>query len=77
MADIERGVEAVGGGLFTVTEATEFSRVSRSLLYSLMDSGELAYTKVGRRRLIPRRGLLEMLSRGLVDRQSGPVDSGF
>ena len=56
----------VEDGLLTVTEAQEFSRLSRSDLYIRMRRGELAYCKLGSRRLIPRRALVEMAARGLV-----------
>jgi len=35
-------------------------------LYLLMERGELAYTVIGRRRLIPHRALIELAARGLV-----------
>lgn len=62
--------EIVGEGLRTVEEAREYTRLSRSALYSLMERGELAYTKIGRRRLIPHRALVELAQRGLVVRSS-------
>jgi excisionase family DNA binding protein len=52
-------------GLRTIEEAQEFTRLSRSGLYELMENGALAYTKIGRRRLIPHRALVELASRGL------------
>jgi excisionase family DNA binding protein len=58
----------VEGGLRTVEEAREYTRLSRSALYALMERGELAYTKIGRRRLIPHRALVELARRGLVVR---------
>jgi excisionase family DNA binding protein len=61
------------GGLMTVAEAATFSRLSRSDLYARMERGELAYCKLGRRRLIPRKALVEMVERGLVVRQAQPV----
>jgi excisionase family DNA binding protein len=45
-------------GLVPVSEAAEFLGVSRSLLYALMDRGELPFVKIGRCRRIPRRALL-------------------
>ena len=44
-------------------EAVRFSRIGRSPLYTLMGAGELAYTKVGVRRLIPRKALVELFAR--------------
>jgi excisionase family DNA binding protein len=66
--DSERAA-VVEGGLLTVAEAQEFSRLSRSDLYARMERGELSYVKLGRRRLIPRRALLEMVKKGLVVRR--------
>jgi Helix-turn-helix domain len=56
----------VEDGLLTVGEAQEFSRLSRSDLYARMGRGELAYCKLGKRRLIPRRALVELAARSLV-----------
>jgi hypothetical protein len=60
------GEDLVEDGLLTVSEAQEFSRLSRSDLYVRMKRGELAYCKLGNRRLIPRRALVRMAARGLV-----------
>jgi excisionase family DNA binding protein len=60
----------VEDGLLTVPEAQEFSRLSRSDLYARMERGELAYCKLGRRRLIPRKAMVELARRNLVLRQS-------
>jgi hypothetical protein len=56
-------------GLMTVPEAQEFSRLSRSDLYNRMERGELTYCKLGKRRLIPRRALVQMARQGLVVRR--------
>jgi excisionase family DNA binding protein len=63
-------VDLVQDGTVPIPEALRFSGLGRSTLYGLMETGELAYSKVGKRRLIPRRALVEMLSRGLVVRES-------
>ncbi len=55
----------VADGLMTVKEAAEFLRLSRSSVYALMDHGELAFVKLGRRRRIPRRALVELAASGL------------
>jgi hypothetical protein len=65
-------VGLVSDGLMTIPEAEEFSRLSRSDLYARMDRGELAYCKLGKRRMIPRRAMVEMVEmarQGLVVRQ--------
>jgi excisionase family DNA binding protein len=53
-------------GLRTVDEAKEFLRLSRATLYSLMARGDLPFTTIGRRRLIPHRALIELAARKLV-----------
>jgi excisionase family DNA binding protein len=63
-----RRSELVDGGLLSVPEASEFTRLSRSDLYSRMERGELPYCKLGRRRLIPRKALIAMAEKGLVVR---------
>jgi hypothetical protein len=66
----------VEDGLMTIPEAEEFSRLSRSDLYARMDRGELAYCKLGKRRMIPRRAMIEMARQGLVVRQPAVVEAG-
>jgi excisionase family DNA binding protein len=53
-------------GLRTLQEAQAFTRLSRSTIYSLMEKGELPFVKIGRRRLLPYRGLIELVARGLT-----------
>jgi excisionase family DNA binding protein len=60
----------VSEGLKTIREACEFTRLSRSDLYSRMERGEIPYVKLGRRRLIPHRALVELAATGLVVRSA-------
>lgn len=60
-----RGEDIVKDGLVTIPEAQSFTRLSRSKLYLEMDAGRLAYVTLGRRRLIPKRALIEMAAHGL------------
>jgi excisionase family DNA binding protein len=62
----ERRVEAVAEGLLSVREAADFSRLSRAELYVMMGRGELLFVKHGRRRLIPKRALVELLAAKVV-----------
>jgi excisionase family DNA binding protein len=55
----------VADGLMTVPEAAKFLRISRSKLYETMDKGELAYVKLGKPRRIPRRAVIDLVSRQL------------
>jgi len=57
--------ELVSGGLMRVPDAGEFSGLSRSMLYELMDTGELVYVKLGRARRIPRKALVALAARNL------------
>ena len=67
MANADAGL--VEDGLMTISEASAFTRLSRSELYARMDRGDLAYCKLGKRRLIPRIALVEMARQGLIVRQ--------
>lgn len=57
-------------GMRTVSEAVDFTHLSRSMLYELMETGRLAYAKIGRRRLIPHRALVELMGESLVVRSA-------
>ncbi len=46
-----------------MAEAVSFSGYGRSKLYELMDAGEIPFAKVGRRRIVARRGLRSFLER--------------
>jgi excisionase family DNA binding protein len=70
MSPAQESLGLVEDGLLTVAEAQEYSRLSRSDLYARMERGQLAYVKLGRRRLIPRRALVEMAAQGLVLRSA-------
>lgn len=59
--------DLLADGAISVPDACEFAGLSRTELYRQMDRGTLPYTKIGRRRLIPRRALVAMLAPGLVN----------
>jgi len=61
-------VELAQDGFFTITQASQFSSLCRSLLYNAMARGELPYAKVGTCRRIPRKALLDFMARHLVTR---------
>jgi excisionase family DNA binding protein len=48
--------------LYTVDEAAEALRLSRSALYELIRSGQLRTVKCGRRRLVPVEALAEYVA---------------
>lgn len=56
--------------LVRVPEALEVLRISRSKLYLMMARGEIAYTKLGRSRRIPRSELNRVIRENTVRRRS-------
>jgi excisionase family DNA binding protein len=56
----------VAGGLVSVARACAFLGVSRSTLYNLMTTQQLAYVKIGKARRVPRRALIALANAGLV-----------
>jgi len=55
--------EAVIDGALRIDDAVKWSGLGRTALYQYMQAGELAYFHAGRRRLIPRRALVDLLAR--------------
>ncbi len=53
-------------GLMDIKRACEFLSVSRSKLYRLMDSREIAWTQLGGQRRIPKRGAVAYSEKNLV-----------
>jgi len=47
---------------YSIEEVCELTGLSRSLLYDVMNTGRLAYIKVGRRRIITRDHLNAFLA---------------
>ncbi len=60
--------DIVCDGLMSIPEAAEFLRVSRSAIYSAMDRGDLAYTRLPgqRSRRIPKRSVIAFAAAGLT-----------
>jgi len=48
--------------IYTVPEASDYVRLSRSALYGLMASGKLRYHQIGRARRISHEALVELLA---------------
>jgi hypothetical protein len=63
--------DVLGDGTFNIEQAIAFSGLPRSNLYESMSRGELVYTKVGKRRLIPKRALIELMRRNLTSPSTG------
>ena len=66
MATASADRDLIADGLLTVQEALDFTKLGRTDLYARMNRGELRSVKIGRRRLIPRRTLIDLLSCNLV-----------
>ncbi len=58
-------LELLADGAKTVRQACEFLGVSRSWLYEQMEGGLLPWVKLGRRRVIPKRALVEFAAERL------------
>jgi len=63
-----RNEALVAEGALSVTEAARFAGVSRSTLYELMSAGRIVFLTIGRRRVVPRRSVVEFLARQLEQR---------
>ncbi len=63
---IARKIALAEDGAVSVKEATRLLSVSRSLLYAMMESGKLAYARIGRRRVIPRKAIQEVIAANMV-----------
>jgi excisionase family DNA binding protein len=61
------GGDLVGEGLVSVAEACAFLGVSRSTCYVLMDDGELPYCKIRGARRVPRKALVALAEKSLVE----------
>lgn len=62
-------------GLLTVLEAANFLRLSRSMIYNLMESGKLRYVKIGSARRIPKDCCCELIESHLMGGWNAKVDS--
>ena len=49
--------------VMTVEETAEFLRISRNSAYEALRRGEIPYIRIGRRLLVPRAALVQMLER--------------
>lgn len=61
-----RRLELAADGCVSVAEAVVFAGVSQAELYRSMDRGDVPFVKWGKRRLIPRVALVELLAARLV-----------
>jgi hypothetical protein len=66
--------DVLAEGAMTVLAASRFSGLGRTVLYERMAAGELAWAKVGQRRLVCRASLTALLRRHLAP--AGRADGG-
>lgn len=57
--------EMVKDGLMRISKAAKFLDISRSMIYQLLNSGEMRSVKIGRSRRIPIRFLHEFAEKRL------------
>lgn len=57
--------EMVKDGLMRISKAAKFLDISRSMMYQLLNSGEMRSVKIGRSRRIPIRFLYEFAEKRL------------
>jgi excisionase family DNA binding protein len=60
----------------TIQQASEVSSLSRSKLYSMMDGGQLTYTKVGRTRRIPLGAIVALMEAHTIPAQNAAAQGG-
>lgn len=69
-APTDRRAELAADGVLSVADAQAFLSLGRTEVYGLMDRGKLPFIKLGRRRVIPKRALVELLAANMVGGQS-------
>ena len=55
--------------VMSVTQVAEALNIGRNSAYALMQSGEIAYRKIGRKYLIPKRCVLDYLGGAMYNGQ--------
>ena len=60
-------------GSMSVDDAVKFTHLSRTEIYRAMKSGQVVFTKIGKRRLIMRRSLVAFLERGIPQQLMEPA----
>jgi excisionase family DNA binding protein len=58
--------------VYTVAEAGEMLGISRAFAYELVARGELPVIRLGRRRLVPKAGLLALVGQSEADSPTQP-----
>jgi excisionase family DNA binding protein len=61
------GLPVTIDGLVSIREAAEFLSVCPASIYNLNSRGQLPFVKIGGSRRIPRRALVELAERNLIE----------
>jgi len=64
--------DLMADGAMTIFDAEKFTTLKKTHLYALMKDGSLPFAKLGKRRMIPKRALVELLKSGLVKGEATP-----
>ena len=64
--------ELLADGAMQIADAVAWSGLARTKLYDAMNRGELPFIKDGKRRLIPKRGLMDYLARRMERNERQP-----
>jgi excisionase family DNA binding protein len=65
-ATAEEKQTVIRDGFAEIAEAQQYLRLSRATIYTLMETGRLAYARFGRTRRIPWRALYDYAASNLV-----------
>jgi excisionase family DNA binding protein len=68
MTEVATNTDLVLDGLDRVADVARFLKLSQSTVYDLLDRGLLPSIKIGKSRRVPHRAVLELATKGLVDR---------
>ena len=60
--------------VYTVTEAAELLGISRAFAYELVARGDLPVIRLGRRRLVPKVALADLVARGPIAEDLAQTD---
>lgn len=64
-----QAAELCADGLISVPDAARFLGVCRAEVYLQMNRGNLPSAKIGKRRLIPRRAVVDMAAKAVIATQ--------
>lgn len=71
--DNQKQTELLSQGLQSIPEAAAFLGVSRSLVYRLINDGNLPTVRLGRSRRVPIRAVIDLAAANLVCSGASPM----